>query len=225
MEERTQSVEVEAKFKADKCAYEALLHYLRNSEGFTTEDLGQFQRTHLYYRVSPDMERQKAQPRLRLILMHEGGGRYDYKALRDDNPASRSSTDVSVGWPKGEHVTLHAAIETLCKKVGAADRTALKHFGRFPEFSVAFQGTHHKTRALSENIELEISWDNLVLLNTGDPLSELEVELKRGDRELFDGLIGKIRASQSLSPVLFSKHQQALSLVHKNADRRAGDNG
>lgn len=216
-------MEIEAKFQGDASVHEALLHHLGDTAGFSIRSLGQFRRTHLYYRSGPELEQQAAQPRLRLILKNEGGGRYDYKSLVGDNAVSRSSTDVSLSWAEGEPVTLAVAVALLSEQVGAADQAALRHFLEAPEFSVALQGIHHKTLAISEHLEVEVSWDDMVLLNTGDRLCELEIELKKGDKVPFDALIEGICAALSLKPTFSSKYQQALPLIGKSANGKDPD--
>ncbi len=72
-------------------------------------------------------------------------------------------------------------------------------------------GEHHKTTVWRNDLEIEVSWDVLTLVESGRIISEIEIELKKGGRNIFNQCGDQIVKDLKLSCVHLSKYQQALA--------------
>jgi len=73
-------------------------------------------------------------------------------------------------------------------------------------------GEHHKTRLWRDNVEIEISWDVLTLVQSGRVISEIEIELRQGDKSVLNQCAKRIEEDLGLPCIHASKYQQGIRL-------------
>lgn len=201
------AVEVEAKFFGCEPEFKSIVGWLEK-EGFSGSKKPAVHRIHVYF--DDDAKLRNAGCRLRCVIASGEWCRYDFKA---DDPSGRGeTTEVSI-----EHSTpipLAVVIEDILGRLpDGPPRNRLEEVRDSALLVLAMMGTHWKTVAVRENLELEVSWDVLIPLDSGTPISEVEVELLSGQRRDFDSVISRMATELRLEHVTVSKYERALVLT------------
>jgi len=198
-------VEVEIKFQGGQQECNQIVAWFAE-HGFEVERKEPVHRVHVYF---DDQERLRtAGCRFRSVIAPGEWCRYDFKA--DDRTGRGETTEVSLKKPLP--VPLPEAIATLASSLPeTAAKAALLGVKDSVRVILVMTGTHQKFIAIKDGLNLEISWDCLVPLETGVPLTEVEIELLTGERSDFDGCIEELQTALGLARSCGSKLDTALS--------------
>ena len=209
--------EVEVTFEGSAGEYDKVRQLLRDNGGFVLDDRGMVERLHYYF--DPASGEDVDGRRLRVVLAPGEWARYDFK--RSEPDGTSSEVPLEAAGP----MKLDVAVETLIGKASReTDRLALQAFRGSTELAVALLGRHHKTSAVSNKMELEVSWDEIIVMNTGDRFDEVEVELVAGSEAEFESLMSEIEAQGGLERVYESKLARARRLKAASRLPGLGDN-
>lgn len=200
-----QNIEVEAKFLGGRQELEAVLAWLKEGR-FSVERKSPVHRIHVYFDHNDKLRSLGC--RLRCIIAAGEWCRYDFKA---DDPTGRgNTTEVSVR--RSAAIPLQDAAAEIAQSIpeGAAIKSwLLDSAARFQTISI-MTGRHQKAVARRDDLDVEVSWDVLTPLDSGVPLSEVEIELLRGECPAFDSLVQALEGSLQLKRGSASKLQQAI---------------
>jgi len=201
-------VEVEAKFLGGDVECRAITDLLTTVGCFACEKKAPVYRLHAYFDADGILHDSGC--RLRCVVAAGEWCRYDFKA---EDKSGRCET-LEVAIKHSTPVPLAALIEDILRKLpDCPPRKRLEEIRDSAFLVLAMTGTHLKTIARRENLELEVSWDVLVPLDSGVPISEVEVELLLGERSDFDSVISRMATELCLDHISASKYERALALV------------
>jgi len=200
-------VEVEAKFPGGEMECRAIVDYLVSHGAFACESLAPKHRMHVYFDAGRVLH--NCGCRLRCVVAPGEWCRYDFKA--EDLSGGGETLEVSIKKPAPVHIA--AVIQELLLQF--QDGSHQKILGEIQDdvnIALVMLGEHRKTLARRADLELEVSWDRLTLVDTGGLISEIEVELKSGPRELFDRTVQDIEREVGVNRIQTAKYAQALLL-------------
>lgn len=198
-------IEVEAKFQGGQPECDRIFGWFEES-GFAVKRKAPVHRAHVYF---DDQDRLRASGcRLRCIIASGEWCRYDFKV---DDPTGRGETQ-EVSLKKTQPISLPEAVAGLAASLDEGPvKSALLSVAMTAQVILVMTGTHQKCIASGHGLELEISWDLLIPLESGVPLSEIEIELLRGARSDFDACIQAVERKLGLTRSDGSKLEKALA--------------
>jgi inorganic triphosphatase YgiF len=197
-------IEIEAKFTGGEEERERIAEWFEE-HGFRIEHRPPVHRVHIYF---DDQDRLRTSGcRLRCIIAPGEWCRYDFKA---DDPSGRHETnEISLKMP--HPIPLPEAVSDLAASLSeSAAKSALLDVRDAVGIVLVTTGTHQKFIATGKELELEISWDVLIPIETGVPLSEIEIEILHGPRSGFDACIDGIEQILHLKRSHISKLEAAM---------------
>lgn len=198
-------VEVEAKFLGGETQYREIVDWLSKEGGFSTEPRPPVHRLHIYFDCDGVLQRTGC--RLRCVIAAGEWCRYDFKA--EDEKGRDETLEVSVKKPSP--VPLTGVIdELLALLMNGPPREGLSQVRDSARIVLVMSGKHVKTMAKQEDLKIEVSWDVLTPIDSGIPLSEIEVELCSGERAEFDRCAGMLETTLGLERSRLSKIDRAL---------------
>lgn len=196
-------IEVEAKFLGGKAEFQRILATLEQ-EGFSVSPKPPTHRLHVYFDDGNKLR--QAGCRLRCVIASGEWCRYDFKA--DDPTEHGETTEISV--KKSGPVSINEAVSELvglmCDGEHKSTLLALKDAVRV---TMVMIGSHEKAVLRRDGLEVELSWDVLIPIESGVHLSEIEIELLSGDRKLFDAFVSHVERSLELTRSHSSKLDRA----------------
>lgn len=209
-------IEVEAKFLGGQPEFEKILDWLESKKGFECARKPDVHRIHVYF--DDGFKLRDAGCRLRCVIAAGEWCRYDFKA---ENGSTREET-LEVCIRKSAPVSIRSLIHEMLKKLPLGHhRSLLASVRDAAQIVLVMAGTHQKTLAVKEDLHLEISWDQLALVDTGGVISEIEIELKRGTRDAFDKCIQVLEQELVVKRIRASKYQQGLDLRRREVRNEA----
>ena len=185
-------IEIEAKFQGGVRECEQIVAWFEG-QGFKIERKESVHRVHVYFDDKECLRNGGC--RLRCVIAPGEWCRYDFKA---DDPSGRGET-TEVSLMKPQPIPLAEAVSGLASPLaeGEPKSALLAGIGSL-QVILVMTGTHRKAMAIRDGLKLELSWDVLVPLETGVPLSEIEIELLEGSRADFNACIAELETTLGL---------------------------
>lgn len=202
---RPACTEIEVKFLGGEAEYMAIVRWFTNHGSFSVEPRGAVRRIHVYF--DRDRLLQQTGSRLRCVVALGEWHRYDFKS--PSGSAGRESLEIS--FKTETPVPIESAIDRISESVEDHQQMErLLMVRKSPQLLAVMAGEHHKTTVRFDGLELEISWDTLIPLDSGVTLSEVEVELVSGRRYEFEQYLETIQKTLRLKRGNLTKLDQAL---------------
>ena len=200
------SIEIEAKFQGGQSEFEQILAWLSGKNGFESVRKAVVHRIHVYFDHGSRLK--EIGCRLRCVIAPGDWFRYDFKA--DDS--SGSTLEVSI--EKEMPAPLPEVIDELLAQVSESEaRHRLLDIRNAARITIVLSGAHQKAVIRSPHLDLEVSWDVLTSCESGDRISEVEVELLSGERKDFENCITQISIDSKLERIYGSKLERFLGAV------------
>jgi len=204
-------VEVEAKFLGGESEFQRILGWLEAHQYSKSIRKPPVNRLHVYFDADGVMYR--AGCRLRCVVAAGEWCRYDFKA--ECGNVHNETVELSIN--KTTPVLTGSVINEMLERLPDGEpRKILSEIQKTARIVVVMVGRHLKTIARKGDLELEISWDQLTLLDTGGVISEVEVELIHGTKDAFDTIVLDLERTMVLKRVQASKYQQAIAIKAGN---------
>jgi hypothetical protein len=198
-------IEVEAKFFGGEAQFGQILQWLYE-QGFSGSKVPPVHRIHVYFDDGSKLR--DVGCRLRCIIASDEWCRYDFKA---DDPTGHSET-TEVSLKKTTPISLTEAINALAALLPeGAPKAELLAVREDARVILVMTGTHEKAVLRCEDLEVEVSWDVLTPLESGIPLSEIEIELLSSARPAFDKCISSLQTSLNLQRSFATKLDRAMT--------------
>ena len=213
------ALEIEAKFGGGATEYRKIVDWLGNDGGFSNKTSPPVHRFHVYFDF--DSVLQQAGCRLRCVIAAGEWCRYDFK-VEDQN--GRGET-VEVSIKKSSPAPLANVIQEMLEHLGdTRSKQRLLQVRDSAHIVLAMTGEHVKTISTRGRLKIEVSWDVVIPVDTGMPLSEIEVELCSGARSAFDRLTAMLQVTFALNRIRLSKIDRALRPDRRSIQRRPHEN-
>lgn len=209
-------IEVEAKFLGGEVEYGRIVEWLERKSEAGCELRPAIHRIHVYFDSGESLRRGGC--RLRCVIAAGEWCRYDFKV---DDPSGRDET-MELSIKRDGPMPLGEVIDEFLTKLpkNGAPGGHLASIRDSARVVLVLAGTHHKAMARCEGVEVEVSWDTLVPLESGIPLSEVEVELLAGERVGFDALIHGLSQDLGLTVSHLSKYERVMAATRKTCEQQ-----
>ena len=204
-------IEVEAKFLGGQPEFMQILDWMKSQEGFDCVQKPAVDRIHVYF--DDRFKLRDAGCRLRCVIATGQWCRYDFKA--ECGNVQNETLELSIN--RTSPVLIRSVINEMRERLpDGGPRKVLGEIQETAQIVIVMVGQHLKTIVRKGDLEVEVSWDHLTLLDRGDVLSEVEVELKHGAKEAFYRVIEGLEHELVLKRTQTSKYQRALALKRGN---------
>lgn len=196
--------EIEAKFLGGRDEYDQITGWLEK-HGFAIERKEPIHRIHIYFDHQEALRSEGC--RFRCVIAPGEWCRYDFKA---DDPTGKGET-LEMSIKREDPGSLVDVFREVAQSLpDSRQKSLLLPKAESLRTIMVMSGHHQKALASNSGLHLEISLDTLIPVESGVPLSEVEVELVQGNREDFDSCIHSLERNLQLKRGSASKLDRAL---------------